>query len=47
MSGGYAYLTNSIGKAIDSVKKVSVNDEINLYLKDGKVSAIVNDIEIK
>lgn len=41
LSKGYAYVTNSDGKALKSVDNISENELIDIYLKDGSVQARV------
>ncbi|MDO5382599.1 MAG: exodeoxyribonuclease VII large subunit [Eubacteriales bacterium] len=45
LNGGFAYIQNHDGKHIVSVNDVSVNDNMDIYLKDGCVSAVVTGID--
>jgi exonuclease VII large subunit len=42
---GYAYVSVG-GKTLTSVRDLSVDDEISVYLKDGKLITIIRDIEV-
>ena len=44
ISSGYGYL-ESEDKRIVSVEDVNVGDNINIYLKDGKINTTVNNID--
>lgn len=45
LSKGYAYAEAADGKSLKSVKSVKPDDNITLYLKDGKVTTRVTDVE--
>lgn len=42
---GYGILTDKNNKLIKSIKNVERNDTIYIYLEDGKIEAIVNDLK--
>ena len=42
---GYSYVENDNNKLIKSIKDVRVNEALNVHVKDGKINAIVKDIE--
>lgn len=42
---GYGILTDKNNKLIKSIKNVEKNDNIYIYLEDGKIEAIVNDLK--
>lgn len=44
LSGGYAFVENDNGKAVASVRDVQPREQIRLHLKDGKISARVEEI---
>lgn len=44
IASGYGYL-ESEDKRIVSVEDVNVGDNINIYLKDGKINTTVNNID--
>ncbi len=45
ISKGYGYLTDAKGNALESVESISTGDSIDVYIRDGKLSATVNEIE--
>ena len=45
LSGGYAFLTDDQGSAVNSVNQLSEGSEFLAYLKDGIVKGIVKEIE--
>lgn len=45
LSGGYAFLTDEQGSAVNSVNQLSEGSEFLAYLKDGIVKGIVKEIE--
>ncbi|MBQ9387210.1 MAG: exodeoxyribonuclease VII large subunit [Lachnospiraceae bacterium] len=45
MSAGYGFLAGEDGKAIKSVDDVSGGDDLRIYIKDGKITASVLNIE--
>lgn len=46
-SQGYSYTETSDGKCVNTTDKVSVGDDIGIYVKDGRIGARVTDIEKK
>ncbi len=46
-SQGYSYTEGSDGKCINTVSKVSVGDDIGIYVKDGRIEARVTGTEKK
>jgi exodeoxyribonuclease VII large subunit len=45
MDRGYAAITNENGKLVTSIGDVKVDEQIAMVVKDGKLGAIVNEIE--
>lgn len=43
ISKGFAYVTDSCGKPLNSVAQIQKNDNISLIVKDGKINAKVTD----
>ena len=47
LSQGYAYVSGDGNKAIISTSDVDVNDEIDIYLIDGQIKALVSEVNKK
>lgn len=47
LSKGYAYVTKTDAKAVRSIEQISVNDQLQIHLMDGTVSATVDDVNRK
>ncbi|WP_022748533.1 exodeoxyribonuclease VII large subunit [Lachnobacterium bovis] len=45
LSGGYAFVTDKYGKNINSVNQLETSQEVNLFLKDGRATAKILEIE--
>ena len=45
LSGGYGYIQGSDGKSVKSVNEINIDDNISVYLKDGKVCAKIIEKE--
>ncbi len=43
IGGGYGYITNNDGKAVEQMEQVDVNDTISIQLADGKIKAEVKE----
>lgn len=43
IGGGYGYITNNDGKAVEQIEQVDVNDTISIQLADGKIKAEVKE----
>jgi len=46
LKGGYAYMSDSSGKAIKSASAIKEGDKINLKLSDGEAEATIGKVEI-
>ena len=45
LSKGYAYVADLKGKAVTSIKKVKENDQLDIYVTDGKIKANILALE--
>ena len=45
LSGGYSYVTDAKGKAVRSVEKLKVGDEIRIRLQDGAAAGTITQVE--
>lgn len=44
LSQGYAYVSGSDNKAIRSTSEVEIDDELNIFLIDGQIKAVVSEV---
>lgn len=47
LSSGYAFMEGADGSPVTSVKEVKKGDDVTLYLKDGRISANINEVKEK
>ena len=45
LNQGYSYMEDEKGRQVSSVTQVAAGDEVGIYVKDGRVTAVVKKVQ--